>query len=849
MDRVGQQFGDYRLIRLIGQGGFAAVYLGEHSRRKTPAAVKVLHTRLANDNVKAFLNEARSFRLRHPHIVQIIDFGLEDDFPFLVMEYAPNGSLRQCHPRGTQLPLDMIVSNVRQITDALQYAHDEGVVHRDIKPDNMLLGRQNEVLLSDFGIASIAHSTQSMDVQDQAGTINYMAPEQLQGKPRPASDQYALGVVVYEWICGERPFQGTFAEIFSQHLSVPPPLLRERVPTLPLAVEEVVMTALAKDPRSRFAKVSMLANALEQACRPVPPACLTTIFPVTASVLETSDVVSPLNNPLELSPIIIPSLNDSIPTPVLGRPSNILAQVPDQVASTEGATDLQDPVNKEASITGERNRAAYTETKSYEDKSTTPEADFRSDVVEPPSSNPKKINFVPVPAKASFPQTEPEKYTPRDVDILGNGKRSTPFRRKRGRIWLFSLLIITVVMLIAGFAIAVPGRSGSIAHILPGVSTTPKVTITPKSQTVSNTFAIVALTSAPDPNKREVAARILKAASPAQSMTVDSTGSIPGARATGALTFLNSTGSDKSFGSVILRGASGVPLTFNGPITVFANPGFQTITGFAVNIGSAGNIGALDISGSCCAAGITVKNGAFGGGQDPLPNSVVQQSDINGAADALTTSLTPGTQSDLQKQVKPNEQVVPGTFKCSKSTFNANHKAGDRAPDVTVTVVVTCTEEVYDQQAALTMVANLLKAQASKDPGAAYALTGNIVTGVTKATVLDTRGTVSLLVSAQGVWVYQFSDVVKQDFANHIANKSEQDAKKYLLGQPGVSDVKIVISSGTTLPDASHNTIEIVAIPGATGTPTVTPGSPSGFVTPLSTPPLTPTPTQGLGGS
>jgi len=120
--------------------------------------------------------------------------------------------------------------------------------------------------------------------------------------------------------------------------------------------------------------------------------------------------------------------------------------------------------------------------------------------------------------------------------------------------------------------------------------------------------------------------------------------------------------------------------------------------------------------------------------------------------------------------------------------------------------------------------------------------------------LLDAKGTVSLLVSAQGVWVYQFSDAVKQDFANHIANKSEQDAKTYLMGQPGVSDVKIVISSGTTLPDTSHITIEIVAIPGATGTPTtgtptVTPGSPTVSPTGTVTPPITPTSTQGLGGS
>ena len=427
---------------------------------------------------------------------------------------------------------------------------------------------------------------------------------------------------------------------------------------------------------------------------------------------------------------------------------------------------------------------------------------------------------------------------------------------RRNRRLLAILLVLLTLLLIGGIAAAaIPGGLGSITRIIPGISATATVTITPKSQLLSNTFRIVAVTRVPVPANREVAGRILTATSPQQSKTVTSTGSIPGIRATGALTFLNSTGSNLSFGSVTLRGRSGVPVTFNGPITVFASPGFLTVTGFAVNVGSAGNIAALDIVGTCCVSGITVKNtGAFSGGQDPVANTIVQQSDINSAGDALAASLTPGTQSDLQKQVKPNEQVVPNTFKCNKSTFNANHRAGDRAPDVTVTVAVTCTEEVYDQQAALTMGANLLKDQASKDPGAAYALTGNVVTGVTKTTVLDNKGTVSLIVSAQGVWVFQFKDAVKQDLANHIANKSEQDAKAYLLGQPGVSDVKIVISSGTTLPDVSHITIEIVAIPGATGTPTtgtptVTPGSPTVAPTGAATPPLTPTPTQGLGGS
>jgi hypothetical protein len=429
---------------------------------------------------------------------------------------------------------------------------------------------------------------------------------------------------------------------------------------------------------------------------------------------------------------------------------------------------------------------------------------------------------------------------------LGGTSRQT-------RILLAILLGILTVLLIGGITIAaIPGGFNKITNIIPGSTITATVTITPDSKVESNTFQIIGVTGTPNPNMREVPARIISATSSKQSKTVTSTGSIPGARATGALTFLNS-GSTKTFNSVILRGASGVPVTFNGPITVSALPGFLTVTGYAVNIGSAGNIGALDISGPCCAAGITVKNGAFGGGQDPQPNSVVQQSDITGAANALAASLTPGTKTALQGQVKPGEQVVPNTFQCNKSTFTANHAAGDHAPNVTVTVAITCKEEVYDQQAALTMAANLLTKQASTDLGPNYALTGNIVARVTSVTSIDTKGTVAILVRVEGVWVYQFSDTVQQDFKNHIANKSEQDAINYLKGQPGVKDVKIEISSGTTLPDTTQITIELVPIPGAIGSPT--PGKPTPTsVSPTGSPTvnpthLTPTSTQGLGGS
>src|SRR5712692_3773793 len=265
---VGQQLGNYRLIQLLGQGNFSEVYLGEHIHLHTQAAIKVLHGQMANHDMADFLTEARAIgRLRHPYIIQILDFGVEDTTPFLVMDYAPYGNLRQRYPKGTLLPLDTIVTYVRQVADALQYAHQEKLIHRDIKPENMLLGRSNEALLSDFGIAIIAQSSRSQHPQNTAGTIAYMAPEQLRGKPRPASDQYALGIVVYEWLCGERPFQGTFAELYSQHLFVAPPPLCERIPAIPVAVEHVVLRALAKDPKGRFASVQAFAAALEEACK------------------------------------------------------------------------------------------------------------------------------------------------------------------------------------------------------------------------------------------------------------------------------------------------------------------------------------------------------------------------------------------------------------------------------------------------------------------------------------------------------------------------------------------------------------------------------------------------------
>lgn len=268
---IGQQLGNYRLISQLGRGGYAEVYLGEHVYLETQAAIKVLHAKLTDsEEVQRFRDEGRVIaRLVHPHIVRVFDFDIRDDIPFLVMDYAPDSTLRKRHHKGEQLPLTAILPYVRQVADALHYAHHQHLVHRDVKPENMLLGRNGEVLLSDFGNALMTHTTgyQNLHQEELVGTVAYMSPEQFEGQDCPASDQYALGIVVYEWLTGHTPFHGTVTEIAVQHATRQPPPLRNSVPGVPAAVEQTVMKALAKDPYQRFPNVRDFAVALEEAAQ------------------------------------------------------------------------------------------------------------------------------------------------------------------------------------------------------------------------------------------------------------------------------------------------------------------------------------------------------------------------------------------------------------------------------------------------------------------------------------------------------------------------------------------------------------------------------------------------------
>ncbi len=222
-EREGEQWGVYHLEHLLGQSSGAAVYLAQSVQQPGRVAVKILTTALSNEqDVDLFKKDMQAISLlHHPHVLPIIDFGIQAQIPFLVMNFLPWGSLRYRYFKQI-VPLPSILPFVKQLASALDYAH-------------------------------------------QQKRIPYMAPEQIQGQLLPASDQYALGVVVYEWLCGIQPFQGTASEVMQQHLFVAPIPPRKRVRKINADVEKVVLQALEKNPLRRFPSVLAFAEALEVA--------------------------------------------------------------------------------------------------------------------------------------------------------------------------------------------------------------------------------------------------------------------------------------------------------------------------------------------------------------------------------------------------------------------------------------------------------------------------------------------------------------------------------------------------------------------------------------------------------
>jgi serine/threonine protein kinase len=272
------RIGKYRLLTLLSRRRYTDVWLAQHIDLKKRVAIKILFpqdVRAGNERLrvkKQFINEARTLaHLDHPNIVQAFECREEKEHGWLyfVMEYAPCGTLAHRHLSGEQLPLSMVRAYTSQVGRAIDYIHAQGLIHRDIKPQNMFLKTSDSVLLGDFGLVMRNHSRYHPRMMwEFGGTRMYMAPEQERGKPCPASDQYAFATVIFEWLTGYRPFYGTAEELAWQRVNLTPPSMRAIVPQIPSAVEWVVLTALQKAPDRRFKTMIDFTLAFEEACKP-----------------------------------------------------------------------------------------------------------------------------------------------------------------------------------------------------------------------------------------------------------------------------------------------------------------------------------------------------------------------------------------------------------------------------------------------------------------------------------------------------------------------------------------------------------------------------------------------------
>lgn len=260
---IDSYIGDYRIIDRLGKGGSALVLLGRHLRTKQEVAIKVPHPPATNAVAKIHYEAQILAALHHPHIIRMHELGMHEGEPFLVLDYASSGDLHHYFGTRTPVPLSDVVFFGKQIASALQHMHSVGILHRDIKPANMLLLRPDYLVLSDFDIA--IHEQLVPVEEKRPGTIRYMAPEQFTGTVCPASDQYALAVVIYEWLCAKAPFSGMPLQVMQQHFFASPPHLQERGIDVPVEVDDVLQKALAKQPADRFPDVNTFSSALERA--------------------------------------------------------------------------------------------------------------------------------------------------------------------------------------------------------------------------------------------------------------------------------------------------------------------------------------------------------------------------------------------------------------------------------------------------------------------------------------------------------------------------------------------------------------------------------------------------------
>lgn len=260
----------YQIIKTLGEGGMANVYLAHDTILDRNVAVKVLRGDLANDEkfVRRFQREALSASsLSHPNIVEMYDVGEDDGQYYIVMEYVDGKTLKQVLKSRGKLSITEVIDIMLQLTDGMAHAHDAYIIHRDIKPQNIMILSNGMIKITDFGVAASLNSTQLTQTNSVMGTVHYLPPEQAQGKGSTIkSDIYSMGIMMYELLTGLVPYKGDNAvEIALKHLKEPVPSVRKVDPTIPQSIENIIIRATAKNPKNRYTDARSMHEDLKTA--------------------------------------------------------------------------------------------------------------------------------------------------------------------------------------------------------------------------------------------------------------------------------------------------------------------------------------------------------------------------------------------------------------------------------------------------------------------------------------------------------------------------------------------------------------------------------------------------------
>lgn len=307
---IGTQLGSYEVLEAVGEGGMARIYRGFHQELDRQVAIKVVNWGLQEDPefTERFRREAQAIAsLRHPNIVQIFDFGKHEHGYYMVMEFIEGGDLAGYLSRYQQEkslpPTDEVTNFIKEVGAALDYAHGQDVIHRDVKPSNIMLSANGQPILTDFGLVMLPAQKSQVTLGNTFGTPHYVAPEQAISSAAsvPASDIYSLGIILFEMCTGQLPFDDESPlSVALKHVSDPPPLPTSINPELPPAVEQVILKSLAKDPHDRFPSAGAFAEMLEAAWSGDAATIMLPPVPLPANVSQKSTISSKIALPAKV---------------------------------------------------------------------------------------------------------------------------------------------------------------------------------------------------------------------------------------------------------------------------------------------------------------------------------------------------------------------------------------------------------------------------------------------------------------------------------------------------------------------------------------------------------------------